>query len=554
MPEEPREPAVPFRHGWGLASKLVVALTVMVLVALGVLVPLNLLMVGRERQREVVIGADHLSKAITSATWNAMLTDHREDAYRAIRAISQQPGIEKIRIFNKEGRVVFSTGPDTGSLVDKHAEACDACHDGGPPAVQLDLESRWRVYRDEEGNRVLGMVTPIYNERSCTAGNCHAHPPAVRVLGVLDVSMSMRRVDQEVSEARTRALLVAAVIMVLAAVSVFLFVRRYVGRPVRHLIHAARGLSEMNLDVPIPIHTHDEIGELAGAFDSMRHRLRDALEEINQFTQGLEQKVEERTAQLAAARETLVRKDRLVSLGQLSASVAHEINNPLSGVLNYTMLMDRILKPEGIPPGRVDEFRRYLSSASQETARVGRIVTSLLSFARQSKPQRTPQDLGELVRATIDLVRHKLEMEQVGIDLGLGELPPVPCDGSQVRQVVMNLVMNAAEAMPKGGRVVVRTFVDRVADAAVLEIQDEGTGISEENLAHVFDPFFTTKPEGQGTGLGLSVVYGIVSGHGGTIDLKSRAGKGTTARVALPLHPPPPAGEPAPEAALRGQA
>jgi two-component system NtrC family sensor kinase len=284
----------------------------------------------------------------------------------------------------------------------------------------------------------------------------------------------------------------------------------------------------MDLGSPIHIDEPEELRPLAQSFNDMRERLRAALAEINQFTHDLETKVEERSRQLRLTEQKLIQSDRLASLGQLSASMAHEINNPISGVLNLSMLLQRIVHDDGIPPGRIDEVRGYLRQISDETTRVGRIVTDLLAFSRRPTPRRVEADLNEVVRATSGVVAHKLELLHVSADLQLAaDLPHLECDDSQMQQVILNLVMNAAEAMPGGGVVVVRTEVETHTDSIWLEVEDRGTGIPEAHLRRIFDPFFTTKGEGKGVGLGLSVVYGIVQGHAGSIDVTSRIGGGT---------------------------
>jgi two-component system NtrC family sensor kinase len=268
----------------------------------------------------------------------------------------------------------------------------------------------------------------------------------------------------------------------------------------------------------------------------MRERLRDALAEINQFTQNLESKVEQRTQQLKAAHQKLLQSDRMASLGQLAASVAHEINNPISTVLNFSMLMQRMVKDDGVPPARLNEFRRYLSIVAGETGRVGRIVSDLLSFARRSKPQQAEADLNKVVKTTLALVAHKLKLANAEVEIDLQpDLPFVMCDGPQIQQVIINLLLNAAEAVQSRspGRIAIRTCAD--GDAVSLAIEDNGEGIAPENLTKIFDPFFTTKPEGKGVGLGLAVSYGIVHEHGGDIEVKSRLREGTCFSVTLPL-------------------
>jgi two-component system NtrC family sensor kinase len=307
----------------------------------------------------------------------------------------------------------------------------------------------------------------------------------------------------------------------------------------------------MELDQPLNIGgSSEELDELARSFDTMRERLRTALGEINQFTQNLESKVEERTQQLKAAQKKLLQSDRLASLGQLSASVAHEINNPVSGVLNLSMLMQRMLKDDGVPPERLPEFRKYLGQVTNETARVGRIVSDLLAFSRRGKPQRAQADLNRIVRTTLSLVEHKMKLSNVALTAAYGEdLPGVPCDASQIQQVVLNLLLNAAEATQTRPERRVSVTTAKQDGAVLLQVADNGEGIPPENLSKIFDPFFTTKSEGKGVGLGLAVSYGIIEAHGGDIEVRSTVGEGTTFAVSLPLEQHDPRAEP-PVAAL----
>ena len=292
----------------------------------------------------------------------------------------------------------------------------------------------------------------------------------------------------------------------------------------------------MQLDHPIDIHSSEELAELARSFNLMRERLKEAMAELNDLNQGLETKVRERTDQLEAAQRKLIQADRLASLGQLAASVAHEINNPISGVLNLSMLMQRIIKDSGIPPERLPEFRKYLSQVTAETSRAGRIVSDLLAFSRRSKPAAAEADLNKIVDTTLSLVDHKLRLINIEIEKDLASaLPVIVCDAPQIQQVVINLVLNAAESMtgkPRG-KVSVRTR--RAEEGVILEVEDNGEGIARENLSKIFDPFFTTKEEGKGVGLGLAVVYGIVKSHGGDVEVNSTPKVGTVFRITLPL-------------------
>lgn len=519
-----------------LATKLILAIAVIVLLAKLFSLWINIRTQQAELLDSMTLGADQLSRSIISATWHAMLADRRDNAYETMKTIAEKQGIERIRMFNKDGVLMFSTAPGEKLHLDERAEVCTPCHSSSAtPLVKVDVPSRARVFRSE-GRRTLAMITPIYNEPSCSTADCHAHPASLSVLGVLDLTIDASHVDTELRGMRTRtALLTLLEISVIGGFLLY-FISRFVEKPIMRLIEGTEAISEMQLDRPIRIDSSEELARLANSFDKMRERLKAAMEENAQFTQVLETKVQERTAQLASAQKKLMQTDRLISLGQLAASVAHEINNPISGVLNLSMLMQRILKDDGIPPNRIADFRRYLGQVSGETARVGRIVSDLLSFSRRSKPQSTDADLNAIVRATLSLVSHKLQLANVKLDLDLQEdLPRIRCDASQIQQVVMNLVLNGAESIKEGGLVTVNTHVSRDGNGVVLDVRDTGAGIQAEHINKIFDPFFTTKEEGKGVGLGLAVTYGIVEAHGGDIEVATVVGQGSIFHVTLPI-------------------
>lgn len=521
-----------------LALKLIFSLTIIVVLVAGISAYVNTKRQEKELHDAMVLGADQLSRSITSATWHAMLADQRTAAYEVMQTIALKQGIDKIRIFNKEGYVMFSTDPGDPKQVDKDAEACAMCHSSLQPLSKVDVPSRARIFRARDGQRKLALVTPIYNEPACSHAPCHAHPASVTVLGVLDVALDLGPVDEEVGALQRRSLTMTGIQVLLIGIFIAFFSRRFVDRPIRELIEGTRAISAMQLDKPIEINSSEELGELAHSFNVMRERLQEARKETSRFTQELEAKAEERAKQLQIAHQKILHSDRLASLGQLSASVAHEINNPLSGVLNLSKLMQRILSENGIAPDRVEEFRRYLSQVINETSRVGRIVSDLLAFSRRPKPQSRRTNLNEIVTNTISLLSHKLKLSNVEVEQNLApDLPAVRCDSSQMQQVVINLVMNGAEATQVRGRgkVIVRTSARIAEKVAVLEIEDNGEGIPPEFLSKIFDPFFTTKGEGKGVGLGLSVVYGIVDAHGGELEVNTKQGNGTVFTVTLPL-------------------
>ena len=525
-----------------LGPKLILSLTILIVAISTVSGYLNFRTQKRQLVETMVLGADELSRSITSATWQFMLDDDRKAAYQIMRTIADKEGVDRIRMFNREGHLVFSTDAreqPKQSVPSLTNEVCATCHNKGPITDKPAQASRVRYASTPEGVKTISMVTPIYNEPSCSNASCHAHKASTKVLGVVDVALRLDPVRQQTRTITLQTIGWTLLEVIIGAAFVILFTRRFVGTPIRQLIKGTKAVSEMDLDQHIEItQRSQELDELVDSFNRMRERLKLAVTELNNMQETLESKVEERTQQLQTAQRKLIQSDRLASLGQLAASVAHEINNPVSGVLNLSMLLERLMANGAFPPGREAEFRKYLGLISTETARVGRIVSDLLAFSRRSKPQRAPADLNKLVRTTVNLAQHKLKLLSTEIVLDLQEtLPQVECDSSQMQQVVLNLVLNGAQAMqPKGGgTLTIRTRLIAQEESVELSVRDTGEGIAPENLSKIFDPFFTTKAEGKGVGLGLAVLYGIVKAHDGEVEVTSQKNVGTTFNVTVPL-------------------
>ena len=525
-----------------LDIKLILSLTVLI-VAISCIGGYATFRMQKERLVETMVtGADQLSRSITSATWHAMLADDRKSAYEIMRVIADKHGVDRIRMFNREGQLAFSTDTQEKVVATTTTnEVCISCHNTTPIRTKPPVNSRVRYATSPEGVKTLNIVTPIYNEPSCSNAGCHAHLASTKVLGVLDVALRLDPVQQQTRAVTLQAVITTGSMVLVGAAFVILFTRRFVATPIRELIKGTKVLSVMKLDHPVEIsHRSQELDELVDSFNRMRERLKVAVDELNEMQQTLESKVEERGKQLQAAHRKLLQADRLASLGQLSASVAHEINNPISGVLNLSILLERLMASGAFPAGREAEFRKYLGQISTETARVGRIVSDLLAFSRRSKPQRVPADLNKLVTSTVGLVSHKLKMNNAEAVLDLQtDLPQVECDPSQMQQVILNLTMNGAEAMQSkgGGQLTVRTRLLPEEESVELCVSDTGEGIAPENLSKIFDPFFTTKAEGKGVGLGLAVLYGIVKAHDGEVEVSSTKNMGTTFTLTIPLKP-----------------
>jgi PAS domain S-box-containing protein len=232
----------------------------------------------------------------------------------------------------------------------------------------------------------------------------------------------------------------------------------------------------------------------------------------------------------------ILHQDKMMSLGRLAASVVHEINNPLSGILNYLRLMNRILNQGSLSEEQQKKFHRYVTLIEKETDRCSQIVSGLLSFSRRSPPSFGEVQIEKVLRLSVLLSQHKLELSKIHLETDIEtDLPPINGDFNQLQQSVINLIFNAVDAMPEGGVLTLKSFLNRSNHKVVVTVRDTGHGIPKQNLPHIFEPFFTTKKEGYGTGLGLSTVYGIVERHQGTISVESHVGKGTTFFIELPV-------------------
>jgi PAS domain S-box-containing protein len=264
--------------------------------------------------------------------------------------------------------------------------------------------------------------------------------------------------------------------------------------------------------------------------------------EEEEITGRLEQMVEDRTRALKETHAKLLHQDKMASLGKLSASVVHEINNPISGILNLTMLMQRVMEEGPVREKDAGRFREYLKLMETETRRISRIVSNLLTFSRQSRMELRGLDINQLIEKTLFLNANLLKIHSITVDKKLDpKLPDLIGSEDQLQQVFMNLISNAAEAIEAadGRRLLsIGSRYSSKKQKIAVTIRDTGVGIPPENLPKLFEPFFTTKKKGKGVGLGLSVAYGIIQEHGGAILVRSKLGEGTTFTVELPLKPP----------------
>ena len=484
--------------------------------------------------------ADRFSELIQRSTRYSMLHNDREALGEALNTIGSQPGIHSVRVFSDTGTIRFSTDPrEIGTAVNKDAEACFGCHGDVQRPFQLPRPARTRILADASGERRVGVIRVVENEPACANAECHAHPASQRVLGVIDTNLSLANVDAQLAAQQRRVVRVALLTVIVLTLACMAFAWWVVGKPVRGLMDGTKRLAQGNLAHRLEIHSRDELGELAASFNEMAGSLALARREITDWGHTLEERVEQKSRELEGAQKSIVTREKMVSLGKLAATVAHEVNNPLAGILTYARLVIKKLNKLPCDPADRSEMIENLLTIERESRRCGDLMRNLLTFARQTPSRRERNDLNLLVRDALTLVHHQLELKGIELKVNLLEnLSPVRCDSGQIRQVVLALVVNAVEAMPDGGVLQVSTEIAPDGQTVYLRVLDTGVGIPVETLPHIFDPFFTTKETQQSTGLGLAVAHSIVEQHGGEIVVNSTPGKGSEFRVRLPLEAP----------------
>ncbi len=405
-----------------IGFRLIFAVALTSLVIIGVFAYFNVKSQSSSSISEVERHANQLGETVISSTRFDMMLNQRDRIQQTINSIGTQPQIRDVRIINKIGEIIYSSdSTNINKMVDKRAESCYACHAEDKPLEQISITERTRIFRvHPDSNRVIGIITPIYNAKSCWQADCHAHPPDQKVLGVLDVSISLAEVDKAIAIREWEIVIFALVAIIALGLLIAFFVRRWISNPVNDLLDATKQVSAGNLSYAIKEHGNDEIGKLGESFNNMTKKLSDA-------------------------RMQLFQSDKMASLGRLAAGVAHEINNPLTGVLTYSSFLLKRTKDNA-------EFQEDLKVIVRETLRSREIVKSLLDFARQSVPKKSNADINEIIDKAIAVIDNQLSINKVKIvKQNETNLPSLSVDANQMQQVFINLFVNASDAMGKNG-------------------------------------------------------------------------------------------------------
>ena len=524
-----------------LSTKLNILLLGAMIVIFALLGYLNVRLHRQHLEQNTLLSAERVSDIIKQSTTDYMLRNDWEGLHHSIKMMASEPGMEKIRIFDQDGRITYTTdSAEQNHVVDKTAEACYACHAQSQPLARLNRPDRFRIYRNVTGARVLGIITPIENQTACSNAACHAHPAEQQILGVLDTNLSLAKADVQVAESSRRMLVYTGCALLLIALLSWFSIWRVVGHPVKALKRGTEHLAAGDLGYQISVRSEDELGELARSFNGMSRQLRAEHTENISWTHTLEERVEQKTRELRRAHEHALHTEKMASIGKMAAVLAHEINNPLSGILTYAKLLRKWTDREEMPHDDSGRKRRQeicdsLDLIASESRRCGDLVKNLLTFSRTTPMNLQPTNLNQVIERSLRLVQHQLDLAGIQVQSQLDpDLPLVLCDAAQIEQVLLALVMNALDALPQGGNLWITSSFGREPDEVRMVVRDDGCGIPPEILPRIFEPFLTTKETGRGVGLGLAISHSILERHNGNIEVQSEVGRGTTFNVTLP--------------------
>lgn len=514
MRKKTKKYIVAFYHS--LSFRLFAVLLLIIILLFGLYSTLCYKMQSRIYEDLIGSAAYRTSDLAKKSLHRLMLLNEREELYHTIQQMGSEPGIENISIYNKKGVIKFSTNEsEIGQIVDMKAEACYVCHAANQPITSLPIKKKQRIYQTVNGQRIMGLINPIRNELNCSDSECHAHSADQTILGVLDVKMSLGELDRAILRARIRMYFLSFGIILFALVLFALVVYLIIHRPIRTLQTGMVRLAVGELDYRIEMERKDELGMLAHSFNNMAFNLKGAYNRMLQV-------------------------EKIASLGKMAATVAHELNNPLSGIATYAKLLKKRVRKKSSNEDECEKIQKDLDMVLSEAMRCGNIVRNLLEFSHSASAKFQVVRLHEIIEKALEIVGHHIELAKIEAGSSV-EIHPetITCDPDQLLQALVALLVNAVEAMPGGGklRINARNAPDK-SGVVIIEISDTGKGIPEELQEKIFEPFFSTKKDKTGIGLGLAVVYGIIQRHNGKIWLKSQKEKGTTFFIELPTTQP----------------
>jgi len=437
-----------------------------------------------------------------------VLADDKEALGKLIKGVMQDKDVIYVSVLDKQGKIIAEMGT----------------HDDneGPNGTSYNFTSpiKTKVIPASLGPESVVLVNPEQLPEE--------------TIGMAHLNLSLTNLSNAIQDMRVKTLGLTIILIIIAFI-LSVFVTRLIMNPLSSLVEATEKIAAGDLTYKVKKYSEDEIGEVAVAFNEMTEKLKSTYENLEKRTKELESANKE----LKEAQYRIVQTSKMAAIGQLGAGVAHELNNPLGGVLGYAQFTLQKVRKPGFSSDDFATCQTYLEHIEREALRCKAIVENLLKFSRGPKVDMEDVDLNKVIKDTLPLTSHGLRTHKINIVENYDpDLPVIRGNFNKLQQVIVNMIINAEQAMPEGGQLMLATTTKRDSAGkpmgAVVEIQDSGCGIAPENLSHMFEPFYTTKINSRGTGLGLSISYEIIQEHRGEIKIESQVNKGTKFTIILP--------------------
>ncbi len=486
---------------------------------------------------------NNVGAIVEGSLYKSMLENDKSTLHGTLDIINNMPGIDDVNLYDQNENLAYSS---FAAETESHSNPdCISCHTNLSEMFSMkersymiiDEKSDCSMNPNRPGQRHMLIRRPILNEISCYTASCHAHNENDEVLGSLIIRMPLKDLDNALHKSSVEFLLMALIITAIVVSMLIFFTRKRIKDPLNSIITASEAVSagEINTRLEIKPDLLDDMKMVSQAFNNMLDHIDRATDELENWSKQLEYKVQKKSEELSEAQNELINVERIASLGKLSASVAHEINNPLSGILIYTKLVYKQLDNQDITSEKRANMLRQLKLVEADTKRCGDIVKGLLDFSRKDQDDFEEKHLHEVLQGTYDLMMHHIRIANITFLTDLSARADIIfCSPNQIKQACIALLVNASEAVTENGEITMRT-INPDKDTIRIEITDNGSGISPEDIPHIFEPFFSTKRDARGIGLGLPIVHGIVQNHYGKVEIDSEVGRGTTISMIFPL-------------------
>ena len=486
---------------------------------------------------------NNIGSIVEGALYHSMLTNDASALQNTLDVINTLPGIEDVNMYDNHDNLVYS--PLSSDQAGYNNPNCKDCHENIQSMFPrkeksfriVNLDSECEMSEKNYDFRLLLIRSPILNEKSCYTSSCHAHNESDEVLGSFVIRIPLEDLDAAVKKSSTNFFLLASMTTLLLVTFLMFFTRKKIKNPLNAIVEASEAVSRGDKSKRLKIESNqlNDINMVSNAFNEMLDNLQQATDELQNWSQQLEYKVQKKSEELSEMQNELIHVERIASLGKLSSSVAHEINNPLSGVLTYTKLVHKQLRKLKLDDAEKLPMLKYLKVIEDETKRCGDIVKGLLDFSKKDQMDNETNHLHKILGEAYTLMEHQMKIANIGFytDFSAKE-DLIQCSENQIKQACIAILLNASEAVFDNGEILMKTS-NPDDDNIKLEITDNGVGIAPEDIKHIFEPFFSAKQKVSGIGLGLAIVHGIVLSHKGKVEVDSELGKGTTISLILPV-------------------